>query len=681
MNNISFYAHHSAFGAFASFMMGKTGMGGGFVLSNVKPPQGNMFIGYKQDDLINLLPFCNFADKKSEEEAFTGEDTGAKDEKNIRLFADSEITREMGWASDKWTAGNFSFSLITPFGEVKEPSSMTEEEKKFALAPVIFAQITLDNRGKASDAEMIFGFEGLRRRISETTKGKLLGAAFERKFGFAAIREAKISEFSGLDLLTCWADGNYQNSGLGMAPSLLFKVPAGEAVTYTFALATYQDGAITAGVKTSFYYTSVFESLEEVLAYALDNSDAYLSLAAKRENELKSSGLNEHRQFLLSHAAHSYHASSQLMRKEDGTPLWIVNEGEYLMMNTFDLTVDHLFWELRFHPWTIANSLDLFAERYSYKDHAGVSFTHDMGVENGFSPVGYSSYEVPNLDGCFSYMTHEELLNWILSGTVYSLNQIDNAWLEKNIGVFEACMDSLVARDTNNDGIMDIDSSRCESGAEITTYDSLDVSLGQARNNLYMGVKTWAAYVLIAEIFKVHADEKRSAKAIDKAKQAAHTIISNYNKEEGYIPAVFEKGNTSRIIPAIEALIYPYFAGFVEYTSENGPFADLIATLKLHIATILRPGICLDEVSKGWKLSSTSKNTWNSKIFLCQYVIKEILGFDFGEKEDEWDKVHAYWQQVPCSMDGATDQVNSDSGSSRGSRLYPRLVTSILWMK
>ena len=54
---------------------------------------------------------------------------------------------------------------------------------------------------------------------------------------------------------------------------------------------------------------------------------------------------------------------------------------------------------------------------------------------------------------------------------------------------------------------------------------------------------------------------------------------------------------------------------------------------------------------------------------------------NYGEVETEWDRVHAEWQQVGCSVDGATDQVNSDDGSPRGSRLYPRLVTSILWME
>ncbi|MDP4089640.1 MAG: glycoside hydrolase family 52 protein, partial [Bacillota bacterium] len=323
---------------------------------------------------------------------------------------------------------------------------------------------------------------------------------------------------------------------------------------------------------------------------------------------------------------------------------------------------------------------DLFVERYSYYDQAGLAFTHDMGVSNGFSPKEYSSYELPNLDGCFSYMTNEELLNWILTGAVYALKMQDREWLKKNIKVFTECFESLAARDKNNDGIMDIDSTRCETGAEITTYDSLDVSLGQARNNLYLGVKSWSAYVLFERIFREFNLEELSTRALAKAKAAADTVVSKFDEKEQYIPAVFEKGNTSRIIPAVEALIYPYIIGDSSVVSEEGAYGEMIKVLKKHILTVMKPGICIDAVSGGWKLSSTSKNTWNSKIFLCQYVIKVILHMDF-EGEEEWDRVHAVWQQASCSVDGATDQVNSDNGTPRGSRLYPRLVTNILWMK
>ena len=38
------------------------------------------------------------------------------------------------------------------------------------------------------------------------------------------------------------------------------------------------------------------------------------------------------------------------------------------MINTLDLTVDMLFFELKFNPWTVRNVLEQFVNRYSYVD-------------------------------------------------------------------------------------------------------------------------------------------------------------------------------------------------------------------------------------------------------------------------------------------------------------------------
>lgn len=680
MKNKSFYEHHSAFGAFSSFILGKFGMGGGFVLNDVKPPNNNIYIGYKKGSTIKILPFCSSIRTAAEEE-FTGEVANKAEKNKIEIIKEAEIERELKWASDKWTTGEFSFSIITPFGQVPNPEDMSPEEKKRVLAPVIFARISYDNRKGNSNVEMIFGVEGLKRKISEATSNLYFGGAEGRKYGFAIKATNDIRELSRLDVLSSWVEGNYENHGLGRAPSLIFNVPKGTEKTYTIAIATYDPAIITTGIETKFYYADLFSSLEDVLKFGLENQAYYIRKAKNRDKELENSNLNQYRKFIIAHATHSYYASSELMKRENGEPLWILNEGEYVMMNTFDLTVDHVFWEMKFHPWTITNTLDLFVEKYSYRDQLGLAFNHDMGTYDGFSPKGYSAYELPNLTGCFSYMTHEELLNWILTGAVYGLKLKDYAWIDKNKQIFKDCFESLVLRDNNFDGIMDLDSSRSKRGSEITTYDSLDVSLGQARNNLYLGVKTWAAYVVFESVFKKLELNEFAEKAIEKAKKAAATIVSKFDTENGYIPAVFENGNTSRIIPAVEALIYPYEIGETGYVSETGIFGDFIKTLKKHTKTVLKKGCCIDEVSGGWKLSSTSKNTWNSKIFLCQHVVKNILNIDYGESEIEWDKIHAEWQQVGCSLDGATDQVNSDDGLPRGSRLYPRLVTSILWME
>ena len=48
--------------------------------------------------------------------------------------------------------------------------------------------------------------------------------------------------------------------------------------------------------------------------------------------------------------------------------------------------------------------------------------------------------------------------------------------------------------------------------------------------------------------------------------------------------------------------------------------------------------------------------------------------------EPTWDTAHVRWQQVGSAAHGPTDQVRSGDGSDLGSRLYPRLVTAVLWL-
>ena len=130
--------------------------------------------------------------------------------------------------------------------------------------------------------------------------------------------------------------------------------------------------------------------------------------AEENEHFLEETGLSSMRKKLLCRqSVKSFYISSMLM-EEGERSRWIVNEGTFLMMNTFDLLIDHLFFECRYHPWTVRNALNFFVESYSYKDQCGISFTHDMGSHYVFTPKGQSSYEIPYLTDCFSYMTQEQ---------------------------------------------------------------------------------------------------------------------------------------------------------------------------------------------------------------------------------------------------------------------------------
>ena len=277
-------------------------------------------------------------------------------------------------------------------------------------------------------------------------------------------------------------------------------------------------------------------------------------------------------------------------------------------------------------------------------------------------------------------MTHEELTNWVLCAATYVFRTNDKAWFKKNEKVFKECFQSMVNRDHPDpklrNGVMGLDSSRCMGGAEITTYDSLDTSLGQSRNNLYMAVKCWAAYVLMAKLFA-----KGNAKLVeamdDQAERAMMTIVASADPKTGMMPAILNEGCDSKIISAVEGLAFPLFAGFPELVAENGPYGTLVIALKRHLNAVLVPGVCLFK-SGAWKLSSTSVNSWISKISLCQFVARAIFKMKWDDAGKKSDAAHVGWLQHPEARYWAFSDQCLD-GIPRGSKYYPRGVTTILW--
>jgi len=713
-----FYAHHSPFGAFASFTLGRYGKKGGFGLELAGPAQQDVYVALvRPGQGVQALPFYAGA-QSGGSEAYTG---GPSGDEHFPLtwtaFAEKKISRTMGWASDTWNAGDLSFTLYTPFGTVPDPLQTDDETLRRHLCPAILAEITVDNTGGDTGAFAFFGMGGgdPLRALSETTAGGLRGIARETQYGFAVVPGPDSD--GAREVLTWGIQEAVSKAGVEDAPlnrlanrgGVLLPVPAGSVRTFTLILGFYRGGVVTSGIPASYLYTRLFTGLEDVLGFAARHAEALKAVARQRDEELDEAPLGDERKFLLAHATHSYHGSTMLLHDELGEmmlsprdsrhrPLWCVNEGEYRMLNTFDLTVDHAFWEMRYHPWSLRNTLDLFVKRYAYADEVqdatlpdrphhpgGISFTHDMGVANQFSPPGYSSYERPDLSDCFSYMTAEQLANWCLCAALYGLGTQDIFWLALRRETLVACLHSLMNRDSpdegRRDGVMAMDSSRCGIGQEITTYDSLDASLGQARGNAYLAVKIWAAYLALSRCFDKLGCENEAVAAEEEAARAAGTIASNFDRKKRFLPAVFETGNPgheSRIIPAIEGLVFPQVLGDGVALSENGPFGELIVILKQHLETVLKKGVCLDRKSGGFKMSSTSENTWMSKIFLSQYVAESVLGVPLAPSVDA---AHAKWQREGDCRDYAfTDQVRSTDGKDLGSRFYPRGVTAILWL-
>ncbi len=681
---IDYYSQHGMWGAYASLVLGRVGRGAGVVIGDVRPPRSGLFVGYRIGrGEPRLLPFSagmRFGLGASAYREDEVDSSRSDNQRHAAYFVPSEIERWVSLSGEEWRAGALSFRVFSFFGEVPDPQSVDPASARSSLRPSLLLRLRFDNSKGKSPMTGLFGMQGLCRPLSDSTGSGLLGMAADTAFGFATRPGAGIEEVMDWSVVDAAFNGDRPLRRLASEGGLRFRIVPGERAEYVIALGVFRDGIVTAGRPAHSYYSCLFKDLEDVLESALDEQAESLFRAERLDSAMEDSGLSEDRSFLLAHAAHSYTASTELLLSESGEPVFVVNEGEYQMMNTLDLTVDQAFWEVRFSPWTLRNELESFAEHSSYEDSLGIAFAHDQGIDDCFTPPGCSAYEMPGLTDCFSFMSYEETLNWSISACLYASLADDLGWARNRRSTLLSCLRSIRARDANGDGVMDCDSDRCEGGAEITTYDSLDISLGQARNNLYLAVKAWAALVCLEALFR-RIDGSGSVEARDAgsaAQAAAATITDKMLEPEGYIPAVFESDNRSSIIPAVEGLAYPGFCGAPEAVEPDGPYGCLVRALRRHLDTVLVPGLCLDAVSGGWKLSSTSRNTWLSKIFLNQYVAETVLGF--ADERTRRDAVHARWLRTGSADFAATDQVDSSTGKDLGSRLYPRLVTSVLWL-
>lgn len=716
--NIGFNAQHSPMGAFMSFTCGHFGTRGGFGLQSGKPGNQDLYIGIKEGDRLSdaplkVLPFYQGALEEGEAARYDVERAAGPSEQHARPrllpYRREQIRRHYGWASDRWVTDDFAFAVYTPFGTLPSLGDADHGsgwifphlEQRYRLLPAVVATLTVDNTDGNATRTAFFAMKFPETGVRLLDRGLELSAGFAWRgsIGVAGRIETQEEGFCQVPFTFLrWAPdvGLRQQSAhrLGNAPGVGVEVPPGQRCTLQLVLGCHLAGAVTTRLEGRYFYTRFYPGLLDVLNRGFDHFDQLVEDSQELDARLLASGLSPDQQFLLAHSTRSYYGSTQLL-EVGGQPLWVVNEGEYCMMNTLDLSVDQVFWELKHNPWVVRNLLDTFVRHYSYVDEVkdpagrlrpgGISFTHDMGVHNNFSPFGHSSYELPGLTGCFSYMTGEQLCNWVLIAASYVARTEDLAWARDNRHVIEACLASLIARGPES-GIISRDSSRCGDGSEITTYDSLDHSLAQTRNNVYMATKAWAAYQGLALVFEALGDVAGQNKSVEMSRRVETALLQEV-QADGHLPAVFEKdspGFGARILPAAEGLVYPLAWGRAPQAlaPQASPLRD---ALKRHTLALLndpqRRNLFPDG---GIRLSSTSNNSWMSKIAIFQHVCRRVFRLDEDPKIRELfanaDAAHVRWMTEGDSAYWAcSDQFVN--GVAVGSKYYPRVITTALWME
>jgi hypothetical protein len=741
-------------GACFSFTLGRFGTRGGFALRPGELPKHDVYIGVKQgarhsDAPLICLPFYQPPDPK-------------RVNPNLTTYP-HQVQRHYGWATDRWVTPDFAFTIYTPFGGIVEPGAFHPAMLRVCLLPAIVAEFTIDNTAGTETKTGVFAisFNQPGAHILPEQHGwhgkKRVGFGLNRRIGVQASLESDRgigpSEEPFPILRDSPEDGLRQSPhvhGLGTCPGVGFEVAPGKRQTLVIALGTYLDGTVTNGIEGRFYYTRHFSDLSDVLDQTLRGWDAIKGGSGEIDRELLTSGLTRDQQFLLAHATRSYYANTQLLDVA-GEPFWVVYSGDGGMMNALDETVDQVFWELKQNPWVVRNRLDNFVKHYSYHDQlkleadgeeaeqaedevrartapGGITFCHDMGAHGNFAPRGCSSYELPNQTGRFSFSAHEQLCNWLLLASSYVSRTGDGKWLRRHEQTVDACFASMwsraglspedvteLARDrkfsssapghdtateTRVASLMMLDSARCGSGTETVSYAALDPCFAQARGNLYLAVKTWAAYLGLAYLYnRLGRTNGHYSMCIESACATAAAIAQHVG-DDGVLPAVIDPpdapGRATRCLAAAESLVFPVFwlsceQPAVDSSSEqakgwfgNGKYQAFLHALKQHTRAMLS-----DEKRRelfadgGLRISSTSNKSWPSKLAIFQHIAREVFYIDDDPQVAELfaraDAAHVKWQTEAGAMFGWCDEF--DAGKPTASRFSARGVTTALWLK
>ncbi len=666
-----FNVDHSPVGAYATFIYGMKDSGGVQVspgrranAGDLIPHDGVLFAA-KSGGAIRVMPFA----------AQTGGlQAGAT------FVRDTEVKHTLGAATDHWEMpSGVKWTHYSPYWPLRQIDSATNEERKRFSLPATWMVYDLDNRGGKSELQFLFSLK--QRNTTRQSWGSLQGYSVDGTTALAV-------PASDSALIT--AEAALRDFGVADAHSaFLFRVPAGHRKSVTLIVAHYlgEDVSQVDGESLRYAYTEFFEDLGAVVRAAAAARDASVAESLRLDRQMASSQISAEREFLAAHALHSYQFNTIFRRTvKTGRPLWVVTEGEYGYANTFDLTIDHVFLELALHPWTVRNELDLFRQHFSYVDQVrypgaqqlwpgGIGFAHDMGSGTTLNAINGQNYN--------GSMTQEELQNWILCAGLYWRATSDHAWLAAQRDTLIKCLRSMQVRDdvdpAKRDGITSMVSVTGRRDHDITTYDAMDASLQQVHDSLYIAVKSFAAYLALEAMFREEGSAGLAEEARSAAAKTAGSIVSHWDTRKRIFPALFDGKSESRILPAIEGLIYPYMMGLRREVALDGPYGELIRDLKAHMQTVLVPGVCIDPKTGGWWLSSTSQTTWQSKVYLAQFIAEEILGISDARTRGAPDVAHVSYQVLGAPAVGWSYQIRHSDGTAYGGRHYPRGVTSSLW--
>ena len=690
-----FMTHHAPVGIWSSMTFGVPGKGVGIETEALAmEATGDLIVACSRGSGdTTLLPFIAGGGGDDYEGKMAGNAMPAAF-KTWKPIAASGIKRTLTPSVDEFRGGDIRLTVTSPRFPMGRPPARGEEAPE--LLPALLVEVEIDN--SASDREAT-GFLGLaykgkgRIRPLDWADSRLTGIGFQDRWALAAKASRDVFTIRAGSVAPYVESGTAVIHPGGSEGGIGFRIPPHQKRKLTAALGFYRAGnevAQGAGMKAAYACTPAYPSVEAVCMTALDHAAGIREAGRNFDAELTPPGSDPLVAEMMAQASQAYYANSSLLRTGQGSLLWSINEGQFGWRNTLDLAVDHLPYELDFHPWLARNVIDSFIDRYSYHDlvrfdgetkathPGGISFTHDQGNYTAYAPPGRGGYEQPDRKGVYSFMTTEQLLNGAYCASACAIKGGDAAWSSRRLPVAREILASMEHREGSDParrGLLDAQSGKVGSGTEITTYDALDESLKDSRGSLYIAVKTWAAALMLERWFTTEGDKESADRTRLLADRAAVVLEKAYVADRASFPAnVIDTamGGDALVFAALDPLAVPIYCGL---GPEMKRYPSLLAKLTEHGRTCMKAGKCFDAATGGVRLSSSTSKTWPSKVALTLFAFSWLENKPVADLIPSAIPEMGRWFQVSSANATISDQIDSSTRQQLSGAYYPRLVT------
>ncbi len=443
---------------------------------------------------------------------------------------------------------------------------------------------------------------------------------------------------------------------------------------------TYNDSIVIPDKRVNqslrFYYTKYWKNVEEVLKYAQENFDKNIALTQEFEDTLMKSNLSPKEKWVLALSFHTDLANTFFLLDENNLPRFYVSEGRFKHLSTVDVAHETEVNAI-FSPWRLKLQL---AQWTNYIARSEVTVPANQvqnkpAYQQGMTATEYGPYlyhdvgDLPFVSETANYnygphMAVEENTSFVLLLYFYWKISNDDAFVKSILGTVDELLQSVINRDTNENGIADM-------AYGWTTYDANE-ALKLSPDNTFLGAKQFSAYVVAAEMLRALANkdktkvidatkagvvdgegagfkklgtevnnEKLRNKQADKYETEAKTILTTLEKAQlkyGFIPVSldekFPKWNQRSVVIG-EGLFLPGLAG------SKSPLLKQLATVlkKDYAATYAK---CITDY--GIKLTTDEGTTWFSKTIVADVVASQWYGINHTSAGYiyEWNKNSPY---------------------------------------